>query len=295
MKKIICIISLMLMLLSVLTVAALEPPPRWGFGANMSGDFYYQILPDETIEVWYDGVESVIEIPETLDGFVVTQIGTYAIDPNTFFNDRDGTGAMKTIVIPDSVTYISFYAFDGFPELVVIYGHSGSVAEKFASESGMVFISLDDEMPVAIQIVGEKFSRLLDFDEIPVIENDILFIPFRATFEGMNRIFTNLFTKVEWDNETRTASATLYEDWNIPPQAIKTVRLTIGSDTAYIDDIPVQLDAPSKIINNRTLIPLSFITDNFDFSVDWNETLRIVTITLKYDTFTKWINTRITY
>ena len=47
------------------------------------------------------------------------------------------------VIIPDSVTYIEEYAFDGCENLT-IYGYTGSYAETYANENDFPFVSLGD-------------------------------------------------------------------------------------------------------------------------------------------------------
>jgi hypothetical protein len=63
------------------------------------------------------------------------------------------------------------------------------------------------------------------------------------------------------------------------PESIK-VRMQIDNSTARINDRIVTLDAPPKIINNRTFVPIRFISEAFGAKVDWDSGLRMVTITL---------------
>ena len=73
--------------------------------ALRSGDYQYRVLEDGTAEItWYFGEESVLKIPNTLDGKTVTSIGDGA-----FFGCR----ALKSIELPDSVTSMGVNPFAG--------------------------------------------------------------------------------------------------------------------------------------------------------------------------------------
>ena len=68
-----------------------------------SGDYQYCILEDGTAEItWYFGEESVLKIPNTLDGKTVTSIGNQA-----FYL----CSTLTSIELPDSVTSIGDEAF----------------------------------------------------------------------------------------------------------------------------------------------------------------------------------------
>lgn len=71
--------------------------------ALRSGDYQYRVLEDGTAEItWYSGKDSVLKIPNTLDGKTVTSIGKYAFS---------GCSALTSIELPDSVTSIGDLAF----------------------------------------------------------------------------------------------------------------------------------------------------------------------------------------
>ena len=79
-----------------------------------------------------------------------------------------------------------------------------------------------------------------------------------------------LDAEVSWEEETKKVTGKLNET---------TIQLTIGNETAYVNTDPITLDVLPKIINNRTMIPLRFIAENFSFKVEWNELEKRVDIT----------------
>ena len=63
--------------------------------------------------------------------------------------------------------------------------------------------------------------------------------------------------------------------------ATKSRKMTvqIGNNTATVDGEQKDLDSEPVIINDRTMVPLRFISENFGFDVDWNGESEMVTIT----------------
>lgn len=122
------------------------------------------------------------------------------------------------------------------------------------------------EQPVSVQLDGLTLSLEIP----PVILNGRTLVPFRAITESMN-------IPVSWDDKSRSVTAS---------DGTTTVRLQIDNPIAYINNNPVTLDAAPKIMNGRTLIPLRFFSEAFDCKVDWNSTLRRVTITSPPKTMT---------
>ncbi len=74
-----------------------------------SGDYQYRVLEDGTAEITsYSGGDSVLKIPNTLDGKTVTSIGDEAFS---------GCRALKSIELPDSVTSMGVNPFAGCESL----------------------------------------------------------------------------------------------------------------------------------------------------------------------------------
>lgn len=105
-------------------------------------------------------------------------------------------------------------------------------------------------------------DRYLSFDQPPVIENDRTLVPMRYIFEQLG-------LTVEWDEETRTATA--YKEGF-------SVSFVIDSDTAWVNGEPVQMDTLPRQINWRTLVPLRFLSEQLGYTVTWDEENRLADI-----------------
>lgn len=105
-------------------------------------------------------------------------------------------------------------------------------------------------------------DQKLDLDQEPIIENGRTLIPMRAIFEALG-------SEVFWDNDTQTVTASKDEN---------TISLQIGNQAAYLNDKQVLLDAPPKNVNGRTLVPIRFVAESLEASVEWyqnNETVYV--------------------
>lgn len=116
-----------------------------------------------------------------------------------------------------------------------------------------------EQRPITVLLDGQP----LTFDVPPVIMNSRTMVPMRAIFEALG-------AKVQWSAENETVVGMSKSD--------KRVTTTIGSDIAIVEGEPVKIDAPPVIVNGRTLVPLRFISENFDCEVGWNADTYTVSI-----------------
>lgn len=110
------------------------------------------------------------------------------------------------------------------------------------------------ESPPTIYINGQQ----LYCDSPPVIENGRTLVPMRVIFEALGQ-------SVMWNNVDRS---------------IRTgnIWLQINNNKAYVGDNEIVLDVAPKIIENRTYVPLRFISESLGKEVLWNENIRRIDI-----------------
>lgn len=100
------------------------------------------------------------------------------------------------------------------------------------------------------------------FDVQPRIQNGRTLIPIRSVLESLG-------TEVSWEESTETISVI---------KGSNVIKLTVGSNWAYVDEKQVMLDVPASIIDGRAMVPVRFIAEELGFKVAWNEKKRIVLI-----------------
>ena len=116
--------------------------------------------------------------------------------------------------------------------------------------------------------VDSESVNIDDGGTTPVIIDNRTLLPVRAVVEAVGGT-------VEWDGDTRTTTLTYKSD---------VIKLTIDSNTAYLNDIAQTLDVTPVIINDRTMLPIRFIAESFKFTVNWDGDTQTVTITVPTDT-----------
>lgn len=124
---------------------------------------------------------------------------------------------------------------------------------------GMMAVPAMAAEDVKVYLFGEK----LEFDVPAQIVNGRTLVPVR-------KIFEELGYKVDWDKDTRTATAVSTE---------RTIRITIDELVMYVNDEPKELDVPACIIDGRTLVPARAISEASGYKVDWDGDTRSVLIT----------------
>jgi len=115
-----------------------------------------------------------------------------------------------------------------------------------------------DSADIDVKINGAS----IEFDQPPIIEEGRTLVPMRAIFEALG-------AEVVWDGDTQTAIGTK-DDIEI--------RITIDNNIMYKNGTEIVLDTPSRLVGDRTLVPVRAIAESFGAVVDWDEDSRTVQI-----------------
>ncbi len=103
-------------------------------------------------------------------------------------------------------------------------------------------------------------------DSPPMIINSRTFVPLRVISESLG-------ADVSWDEATR--SIEILVGCGCEP---KRINLAIGARIAKVNGISVPLDEPPIIVNDRTMVPLRFISETLSTPVDWNGETRSINL-----------------
>ena len=104
----------------------------------------------------------------------------------------------------------------------------------------------------------------LTTDAPPYLEGGRVMVPFRSIFEALG-------ATVSWDAGQQAVTGT---------RGGTTVRLVVGSGTAYVNEQAVTLDASAKIVAGRTFVPLRLVGEALGAGVNWDSASSTVGITL---------------
>ena len=105
-------------------------------------------------------------------------------------------------------------------------------------------------------------DKILSFATPPVIENDRTLVPMRFLFEQMG-------AEVSWDGATRTA---------VVEKASDEISFSIDNTTARVNNVEKTMDVPARLVNEKTMIPLRFLSEELGYHVEWDEATKTVYI-----------------
>lgn len=98
------------------------------------------------------------------------------------------------------------------------------------------------------------------FDTPPVVKEGRTLVPVAALAKGFG-------LEVSWDPAIK--KVTLQKEG-------KTIELWIDQNVALVDGTKVELDVPAEIMNQRTIVPLRFISEALNLEVKWDATTKSI-------------------
>ena len=151
--------------------------------------------------------------------------------------------------------YISVYSVSGAD-----LSYVGDYIQVSNSGANMNPKSIWLNIPKKITVILN--GSALSFDQTPIILNDRTMVPMRTIFESLGY-------KVNWNQSTKTVTATGSKG---------TIVITIGADSMSVNGKTKYIDSPAMIYNDRTLVPVRAIGEASGCNVSWDGNSRTVTI-----------------
>ncbi len=132
---------------------------------------------------------------------------------------------------------------------------------------------------LAMDITMDGVTTTYNGPQITLVLNDTTFTPSQnqmppliinnRTLVPVREVFEQLGGTVDWNSAKKKVSVYYNES---------SVILTINDSSAFVNGTKMSLDVPAKIINNKTMVPVRFISENFGLAVDWNNETKTVSI-----------------
>ena len=125
---------------------------------------------------------------------------------------------------------------------------------------GLFVLMVSSNMALADTIIinGQQLNNSIPF----INQEGRILVSLRTIFEALG-------ANIQWDNSTKTVKATKDDT---------TIILTAWSKIGYKNGQNINLDVPAMIINDRTMIPVRFVSDALGYNVNWDENTRTVNI-----------------
>lgn len=118
-----------------------------------------------------------------------------------------------------------------------------------------------EAVPTTVKVIVD--GKELQTDQPAVIRGDRTLVPFRAVFSALGA------EKIDWNAKQQKVTGT---------KGDLTVGLIIGKKEADVNGLPILLDAPAQIINDRTMVPLRFVSTNLGAKVEWDGVNYVATV-----------------
>lgn len=117
--------------------------------------------------------------------------------------------------------------------------------------------------PVFAQDITLKLNgNVLNPSVAPVIENGSTLVPLRIISENMG-------ASVVWNGEDRSVTI---------EKADTNIYLILDQKTVIVNGEQKELSVAPKSVNGSTMMPIRFVSENLDCSVNWDGTNRVVSI-----------------
>ena len=153
---------------------------------------------------------------------------------------------------------------EDFPVSFSYYGSKVEVSYeiKVSRLNEQLFLAqrIVDYISDAVLLYIEDIPLILDVE--PVIIESRTLVPLRG-------IFSVFGAEVNWDGAEEQVTV---------KTADKSIVLRIGSNIAQVNGQDIVLDTSPRLVNNRTMVPLRFISESIGIQVDWDFELRTINL-----------------
>lgn len=246
---------------------------------NFTRDRYYNTIQDnyyaqymssanEYTKNYLEGNLNFFEVTETDYGYML-RWKEWDDHPNSAGQYYKHLGQI-IYFLDESFNLVGEYQFEKFPAKALCT--NGKYIIKFTDGSRLFstdgidwaepyWNESDDE--TINDIIVKLDKEYIAFDQPPILYHDRTLVPMRFIFQKFGMT-------VGWDEATMTATAANND---------AVISFTIDNNIATVNGKQFVLDTMPLLVNDRTLIPLRFLSENLGYNVEWKETPQEVIIT----------------
>ena len=143
--------------------------------AETYGDFTYEVLGNGTISITgYYGSETIVTIPQTIEGKDVTDLGSQAF--STYADGKNGCRNVEEFILPSTLKTVASNAFHGcvgLKRIVIPEGVERLEGQLFYSCSGLEYIEFPSTLTyIAMEETYSAFAFCYNIREIKVSESN---------------------------------------------------------------------------------------------------------------------------
>ncbi|GAA4707770.1 hypothetical protein GCM10023228_10710 [Brevibacillus fulvus] len=167
----------------------------------------------------------------------------------------------------------TFYLRLPFTQSIEIAGNGNSPAsppiqpqDNADQDRAQVLIQIGNRSGTQIRSVdGQVQTQVFSLEAAPYLRNSTTWVPLRFVAEGLG-------VRVAYDEQTRQATL---------QTASGTISFTAGSRMARVNGSVAELSSAVEVKNGRMMVPLRFITDKLEATLEWEPQTQTITITQK--------------
>ena len=178
-----------------------------------------------------------------------------------------------TEILPYDETYVKKYThelsfeniYENGDDLIIEFRKENRNLVRLTVQKQDVYDALEAlKNPIYVQFSG----KILGFEQPPVLESDRTLVPMRFLFEQMGE-------EVTWNEDTQTATVKSKADSN---GTAREIAFSIDDTAAKVDGANKRMDVPARLINDKTMVPIRFLSEELGYTVEWDENTNIITI-----------------
>ncbi len=195
-------------------------------------------------------LDANVTIDGELVGEAIEKGETVELDFTTADKENDSTDFSMMTELPEGAVLVGQKVIFT-PEREGEYVFTAAVKDRYHEKPTVKTLKVNVAPVIRLMLNGIYVSS----DVSPYFNNDRTMVPVRVISEALG-------AKVDWDEDISTV--TIEKDG-------KVINLTIGSSTAVIDGTNAELDSPAVTHQNRTFVPIRFVSETLGWNVAWNQ------------------------